>query len=120
MTGLERSADHRYRWDDGPWLPGITSVIGKVDKSGPLISWAKGVTADAALADLEALQAMVARKGTAVAKAYLVAHATAESDTAKDIGSQVHAAAEAVSRGLEAAAGRGAPAMAGRLPPLPR
>ena len=102
MTGLVRSADHRYRWGDGPWLPGVTSVIGKVDKSGPLISWAKGVTADAALADLDELQAMVSSKGRAVAKAFLVAHATAESDSAKDIGSQVHAAAEAVSRGLEA------------------
>jgi hypothetical protein len=101
MTGLIRSADHRYSWDDGPWLPGVTSVIGKVDKSGPLINWAKGVTADAALNDLDALQAMSLARGKAVAKAYLVAHATAESDSAKDIGSQVHRAAEAVSRGQE-------------------
>lgn len=100
-VGLFRSDNHMYRWNDGPWLPGVTSVISKVDKSGPLIAWAKGVTADAALADIEALRVMTRSKGQAVAKAYLVAHATAESDTAKALGTRIHTAAEAIIRGFE-------------------
>ena len=98
-VGLQRSSNHLYRWGDGPWLPGVTSVIKKVDKSEVLIRWAKGITADAALADLPTLTAMVAEKGEAVAKAYLTAHATGINDAAKNLGTRIHSAAEAVARG---------------------
>jgi hypothetical protein len=100
-VGLERSSNHLYRWSGGSWLPGVTSVIKKVDKSEVLIRWAKGVTADAALADLPLLSTMVADKGPAVAKAYLTAHATGLNDAAKNLGTQVHAAAEAMARGQD-------------------
>jgi len=98
-VGLIRNDKHFYRWADGPWMPGVTSVISKIDKSGPLIAWAKGVTADAALNDLPLLAAMAADKGAAVAKAYLTAHATGESDAAKALGTRVHTAYEALVRG---------------------
>jgi hypothetical protein len=100
-VGLNRSSDHKYSWNGGPWLPGVTSVIGKVDKSNALIPWAKGITADAALADLPLLNAMVADKGTAVAKAYLTAHATGINDAAKELGTKVHLYAEQLARGRE-------------------
>lgn len=100
-VGLERSANHLYRWNGGDWLPGVTSIISKIDKSRALIPWAKGITADAALADLPGLTAMVADKGPAVAKAYLTAHATGLNDAAKDLGTRVHAAAEAMARGQD-------------------
>lgn len=99
MSGLIRSDDHHYRWDDGDWLPGVTSVISKIDKSGPLIGWAKGVTADAALDNLDDLAIMQAAEGRPVAKAWLTAHATAQSDTAKDLGTTIHLAAEQIARG---------------------
>ena len=99
MTGLIRSDDHKYRFGDGPWLPGVTSIIAKVDKSGPLIGWAKGVTADAALDNLDRIVAMVASDGRAPTRAWLTAHATAESDSAKDLGTKVHLAAEQIARG---------------------
>ena len=99
--GLFRTQDHGYHWNGGPRMPGITSIIAKVDKSGPLIPWAKGVTADAALNNLDELRAMVDAKGRAVARAWLTAHATAESDTAKELGSRIHGAAENISRGGE-------------------
>lgn len=39
-TGLIRTADHRYFWQgEGPF-PGITTVVGVLDKSGPLMNWA--------------------------------------------------------------------------------
>ena len=82
-------------------MPGVTSVISKVDKSGPLIGWAKGVTADAALNNLDTLSTMVGEKGRAVTKSWLTAHATAESDAAKDLGTRIHILAEQISRGAE-------------------
>lgn len=100
-VGLYRTDNHLYHWAGGPAMPGVTSVIGKIDKSAPLIAWAKGVTADAALADLAGLTAMAAERGPAVAKAFLTAHATGESDAAKHLGSSVHRLAEQLTRGEE-------------------
>lgn len=98
-VGLWRDDLHRYYWNGVRIGPGITSVIAKVDKSGPLIGWAKGVTADAALANLDELALMRAEKGPAIAKAWLTAHATAESDSAKSLGTTIHLAAEQMARG---------------------
>lgn len=98
-VGLWRDDAHRYYWAGTRVGPGITSVISKIDKSGPLIGWAKGVTADAALRSLPELTEMVRDKGPAVARSWLTAHATAESDSAKDLGTRIHQAAEQISRG---------------------
>jgi len=105
-VGLWRNDKHRYfaRYPDhdkanGLAMPGVTSVIAKVDKSGPLIAWAKGVTADAALGNLDRLSEMVRADGLAPTKSWLTAHATAESDKAKDLGTRVHILAEQISRG---------------------
>jgi len=105
-VGLCRDDKHRYyaRYEDrsdarGTAMPGVTSVIAKVDKSGPLIAWAKGVTADAALDNLPRLAEMVKADGREPTKAWLKAHATAESDRAKDLGTRIHLLAEQISRG---------------------
>lgn len=98
-VGLFRDHNHRYYWNSGPAMPGVTTVIGKVDKSGPLIAWAKGVTADAALNNLDVLAEMVAKDGRAVTRSWLTAHATAESDAAKDLGTRIHYLAEQIVRG---------------------
>jgi hypothetical protein len=105
-VGLWRDDKHRYyaaypdRDDaNGLAMPGVTSVISKVDKSGPLIAWAKGVTADAALDNLDRLSDMVKADGREPTKAWLKAHATAESDRAKDLGTRIHLLAEQISRG---------------------
>ncbi len=106
--GLWRTEQHKYfaKYPDLPTatglaMPGVTSVIQKVDKSGPLIAWAKGVTADAALDNLDRLSEMVEADGREPTKAWLKAHATAESDKAKDLGTRVHILAEQISRGAE-------------------
>lgn len=100
-VGLYRTAAHKYHFNGGPGMPGVTTVISKVDKSGPLIGWAKGVTADAALNNLTELETMMVDKGRAVTKSWLTAHATAESDAAKDLGTRIHILAEQISRGAE-------------------
>lgn len=100
-VGLFRTDQHKYHWNGGPAMPGVTSVISVIDKSGPLIAWAKGVTADAALRDLPKLTAMLAADGPAPTKAWLTAHATAETDRAKDLGTRIHILAEQISRGAE-------------------
>jgi len=100
-VGLYRTETHQYHWNGGPAMPGVTTVISKVDKSGPLIGWAKGVTADAALNNLAKITGMLASDGRAPTKAWLTAHATAESDTAKDLGTKIHLATEQMARGAE-------------------
>jgi hypothetical protein len=107
-VGLWRDDKHRYyaRYPDrdnanGLAMPGVTSVISKVDKSGPLIAWAKGVTADAALDNLPRLAEMVKADGREPTKAWLKAHATAESDRAKDLGTRIHILAEQIGRGAD-------------------
>lgn len=107
-VGLWRDANHGYyaKYPDHPKaigvrMPGVTGVISKVDKSAPLIAWAKGVTADAALDNLDQIRVMLSDSGKAPTKAWLTAHATAESDRAKDLGTRVHILAEQISRGAE-------------------
>ena len=38
-------ASHRYRLD-GEWVPGVTAIIGVLDKSGPLSKWAAATVAE--------------------------------------------------------------------------
>jgi hypothetical protein len=59
------------------------------------------VTADAALNNLPRLAEMVRTDGREPTKAWLKAHATAESDRAKDLGTRVHILAEQISRGAD-------------------
>lgn len=98
-VGLFRTPSHRYHWNGGPAMPGVTSVIANIDKSGPLIGWAKGVTADVALANVDRLAEMVKSDGVAPTKAWLTAHATAEKDRAGELGTRLHIAAERIARG---------------------
>src|SRR5688572_22152406 len=100
-VGLYRTDAHRYHWNRGPAMPGATTSIGKVDQSGPLIGWAKSVTPDAALNNLDGLSEMMTTDGRAVTRSWLTAHATAESDAAKDLGTRIHLLAEQISRGAE-------------------
>lgn len=105
-VGLWRDAQHGYyaKYPDHPKavglrMPGVTGVISKIDKSGPLIGWAKNITADAALDNLDQIRVMMSESGRAPTKAWLTAHATAESDRAKDLGTRVHILAEQIARG---------------------
>jgi hypothetical protein len=47
-AAIQRSADHRYTFE-GKTYPGVTTILGMLDKSGPLMSWAARQTAEAFL-----------------------------------------------------------------------
>src|SRR5450759_1599793 len=69
--GLTRTAAHVYTWNDagtvhGP-LPSVTTILKVVDKSGPLVGWAKRETAACAVRNLDALVAMREAGGDAAA-----------------------------------------------------
>jgi len=101
--GLSRDEDHRYSWSDGltvRWpIPSVTSIIRVVDRSGPLVGWAKRVTAEAALDWRADLENWVTQFGRDAAKSMLTAKATAERDAAAGLGSRVHALADDVAHG---------------------
>jgi hypothetical protein len=100
VLGLERNKRPYYRWNGGPWMPGVTSIIKMLDKSDVLIGWAKKVTAKAALRNLNDLLILTATPGgDQMAYNLLVGAPDLERDTAADLGTRVHTFAEAVSRG---------------------
>lgn len=100
MAGLQRDEKHRYRWGEGPWSPGVTSIIKMLDKSGPLVGWAKRETAACAVRNLPMLETMVQSGGPEAATKWLSAIPDFQRDTAADLGTRVHELAEAISRKL--------------------
>ncbi len=101
MTGLTRDEKHRYSWNGAGKVPGVTSVIKALDKSGPLVGWAKRETAACAIRNLPLLTTMVADGGPAAAVEWLKRTPDYQRDSAADLGTRVHAFAEALSNGLE-------------------
>jgi len=101
VIGLTRDEKHNYRWNDGPVLPSVTTIIGVVDKSGPLVGWAKRITAEAAVAHRDELEGWVGSFGQDGAVGMLTKAATAQRDKAANAGTDVHALAEALVRGME-------------------
>lgn len=101
MSGLERDAKHRYRWEGGAWVPGVTSVIKCLDKSGPLVGWAKRETAACAVRNVDTLAAMVRDGGPDAAQRWLASIPDYQRDTAADLGSRIHVLAEAIAREVE-------------------
>lgn len=104
--GLTRDNSHGYRWAEpgkpvvGP-LPSVTTIIGVVDKSGPLVGWAKREVANAALRNIDMLERLRVESGAEAAARWLATIPGYQRDTAADIGSTVHELAEALSRGQE-------------------
>jgi hypothetical protein len=105
--GLTRDTRHRYTWNDGTTirsqLPSVTTVLGVLDKSGPLVGWAKRETAACAVRNLGMLVRMREAGGDAAATDWLKRIPDYQRDTAADIGTRVHALAEQINRGLEPA-----------------
>lgn len=99
MTGLLRDSTHMYSWNDGPKVPGVTSVMKMLDKSGPLVGWAKRETAACAVRNLDMLAQMVTNGGPESAIRWLKDIPGYQRDKAADLGTSVHAIAEAIARG---------------------
>ncbi len=101
MVGLRRNEKHEYWWNATGPLPSVTKIIGTIDKSGPLVGWAKRVTAEAALAHRDELAGWVKDFGLDGAVSMLTKAATAKRESAADMGTRVHALADSLARGLE-------------------
>ena len=96
--GLVRDARHRYSWNGGPWFPSVTTILQIKDKPA-LVGWAKRETAACAVRNLEVLERMVQSGGPGAAVEWLKRIPDYTRDTAADLGTAVHAMAEALGRG---------------------
>jgi hypothetical protein len=101
MAGLTRDDKHRYRWNDGPLVPGVTTVQGMKDKSGPLVGWAKREVAACAVRNIDMLHQMVQTGGPASAETWLKGLPDYQRDSSADLGSSVHALAEQIALGQD-------------------
>jgi hypothetical protein len=97
-VGLVRDARHRYSWNGGPLFPSVTTIIGIKDKPA-LVGWAKRETAACAVRNLDMLERMVQSGGAQAAVEWLKRIPDYRRDASADLGTAVHAAAEAIARG---------------------
>ena len=95
--GLAFNADtHRYRLDGKP-VPGVTSIVGVLDKSGPLTRWAARTVAEYVWDNPDETRLLLAGSREECVR-YLIAVPNAARDGAADRGSTIHAHAEAILR----------------------
>jgi hypothetical protein len=97
-VGLVRDARHRYSWNGGPLYPSVTTILGIKDKPA-LVGWAKRETAACAVRNLDVLDRMVKSGGPQAAVDWLKRIPDYARDASADLGTAVHAAAEAIARG---------------------
>lgn len=97
--GIERDFHHRYRWNGGPWVPGVTGTTKMLDKSDVLTGWAKREVAAAAARNLDILPRLAESGGPQAVIEFLKGIPGYQRDTAADLGSRVHALAEATAKG---------------------
>jgi hypothetical protein len=102
--GLVRDARHRYSWNGGPLYPSVTTILGIKDKPA-LVGWAKRETAACAIRNLDVLNKIVEGGGPLAAVDWLKKIPDYRRDAAADLGTAVHAAAEALGRGEPVALG---------------
>ena len=95
--GLTFDADtHRYRLD-GRRVPGVTSIIGALDKSGPLTRWAARTVAEYVWDNPDQTTRLLAGSREECVRS-LIAVPDAVRDGAAGRGSTIHAHAEAILR----------------------
>jgi len=100
-AAIQRSADHRYTFQ-GKTYPGVTSILGMLDKSGPLMSWAARQTAEAAVGLFQTpvetpgggLGHLLDTVGTEGAIKALTSRSDWKRDEAAKLGTRVHALAD--------------------------
>ncbi len=95
---ITRDAAHRYTYE-GVVYPGVTTILGSLDKSGPLMGWAARETATAAIRLIEQLPGMIENIGEKGTIAALTSRSNWTRDDAAQLGTEVHALADLVVRG---------------------
>lgn len=98
-TGLWRNEQHQYFYGDRGPFPSVSTIVKVLDKSGPLVGWAKRETAASAIRNLDHLKIMLDSGGAAAAQAWLSGIPDYQRDEAADIGHRVHQLADAIQRG---------------------
>lgn len=101
QVGLTRDAKHNYFLDGQGPLPSVTGILKIVDKSGPLVGWAKRITAEAAVDHRSEVDGWVDLFGRDGAVSALTKAADNLRDKAATQGSDIHALAEAITLGHE-------------------
>jgi hypothetical protein len=101
QVGLARDENHNYYLEGAGPIPSVTKILQIVDKSGPLIGWAKRITAEAAVKHRAELGGWVDTFGDDGAVGLLTKAATVLRDRAANAGSEIHTFAEAITRGQE-------------------
>ena len=98
---ITRSADHRYTYE-GVTYPGVTSILGVLDKSGPLMAWAARQTAEAAVLMQrdDAFRTLLDTVGNEGAIRALTDRSRWQRDEAANLGTEVHGLADLVVRGV--------------------
>jgi hypothetical protein len=97
--GLHRTPDHTYWFNgQGPYI-GVTGAISTLDKSGPLIGWAKRVTAEFVCDNLPWVTQTLELVGRQQTVDAIKSKAQAEKDAGAALGSQIHILTEAMLRG---------------------
>jgi len=103
VPGLTRDEKHVYSWADPEGvrspIPSVTTIIKLIDKSGPLVGWAKRETASSAVRNLDTLRVMRDEAGQQAAIDWLKTIPDYQRDRAADRGSEVHRIAEQIIRG---------------------
>jgi hypothetical protein len=100
-VGLTRDAKHNYYLDGQGPIPSVTGILKIVDKSGPLVGWAKRITAEAAVDHRSEVDGWVDLFGRDGAISALTKAADNIRDKAATQGSDIHALAEAITLGHE-------------------
>lgn len=101
MGPLIRTADHRYRLGDGPFVPGATGVTRIMDKGYAFENWLKDQVAFSAAHNLDFLRELIDKGGERAAAAYLSKLPDWERDKAGESGSKVHDLADRITKGLK-------------------
>lgn len=95
---ITRSPDHQYTFE-GITYPGVTSILKVLDKSGPLMSWASRMTAEAAVRLVGTLPQLIEVSGPDGAVKALTARSGWVNEGAKDLGTLIHDLADRSIRG---------------------
>jgi len=101
QVGLARDAKHNYFLEGQGPIPSVTTILKIVDKSGPLVGWAKRITAEAAVRHASEIPTWIESFGEDGAVGMLTKAASVIRDKAANAGSDVHQLAEAITRGQD-------------------
>ena len=100
LAAITRSNDHQYTYQ-GVTYPGVTSILKVLDKSGPLMAWAARMTAEAAIATLPNLPALLESVGPQGVVKALTSRSAWKNEEARDLGTAVHQYADDLVNGRE-------------------